>query len=397
MTRLLLFSAVSAAMLSLCVESAGAADLDQIHDHLMPLRDRAPDSRNAPQPGFLAARDGARDWIEAQLATLTPAEDVAAFEEKLNAAIVAADLACIEGKAPGYDRCAGPRGTDARGYLGPIEVERVRDLLLIERAVGAVCGFDETTALYTWNGTRWSRVIDMAQSAEDGIYTPEQIEQVFFTGLPGKPSSERLIATTSVRASCDAGWRPAHYQLWHVDADGAATALIEGREADVYIGRRGPAVSARLDHQTFLVEMDVASLDSTRQSRVAVRKFQIDNDGDGVTRVAPVALTPRDFVEEWLLAPWNSAAAWSAPSARASLQKTHAVAHAAQMNGRFRGPTQRCADESLQVSVMLNTGAYSFRVTQDGDTFQMQTAAPTPDSACATPEPGRDSRRTLFP
>ena len=84
-----------------------------------------------------------------------------------------------------------------------------------------------------------------------------------------------------------------------------------------WTGRADPAVSARSAGHDLLLEIDVMSLDPKRGRRVVVQRFAITEQTP--RRIAPFALTPRDFVEEWLRAPWSVASAWTQTAARAAL------------------------------------------------------------------------------
>src|SRR6185312_12800072 len=71
-----------------------------------------------------------------------------------------------------------------------------------------------------------------------------------------------------------------------------------------------PNDSASVD---VLIEFTEASIDAGVHNREAVRHFLIN--GDQVRRVDPVALSPRDFVDEWLTRDWKESARWSASPA----------------------------------------------------------------------------------
>jgi hypothetical protein len=58
-----------------------------------------------------------------------------------------------------------------------------------------------------------------------------------------------------------------------------------------------------------------------------------------VERIAPLAVDPRDFVEEWLQAPWNEAAAWS----ERELRKWHQPPGVC--TGIFHYPVAHCAGQ----------------------------------------------------
>jgi hypothetical protein len=376
---------------------AQAAPLDEVHAGLAPLRARA-ETPVMFDANYFQARRTLHAWIDGRIGATAQAADLRALTQDLNDEITRADLACADNVAPGYDRCTGPNAIDARGYLGPIEVLRVRDYLVVETSLGVACGFDETNLLYQWTRGRWRPVMSTAQTPDPkGAYVPENIEQIFFADVSEKAGDGRLIAATGVGPACAEMVRPAHYRLWHVAPSGKVSVLVDAREAKTYIGRRAPAVSARFEGLDLLVEMDIASLDPRTRSRQAVRRFHVDRTG--VNRVAPIALTPRAFVEEWLQAPWTLASNWTHADMRRALQSVHSHQNTNPPAGAFTGPTRRCASgaDLLQVALRLPSGETFFLLRDDGNgAYKMLAAGPKPNPTCTRPDAALDRPRSLF-
>jgi len=386
----------AAALLFLSAGHAAAADLDVVRKALTPLRQSTAEAARLP-PEFLAARDGVRDWIETHLARFPQNGDTGAFNTALNAEIAAKDLACAQAEAPGYNRCASPGEFNARGFLGAVAAERVRDLLIVQAEIGVACGFDETAYVYEWVKVGWRRLIDTSQTPAAGLYVPEQIQQIIFTTPENRPREALLLAVTGASPVCAGPVQAAHYRVWSAKRGGGASLAVDGRESESLIARRDPAVSARFDGREFLVEMNVRSMDAARRGRIAVRRFNFD--GDYARRVAPIALTPTDFVEEWLRAPWAAASAWTEPSVRAALEKIHDDAAADLSRARFSGSPRRCdkEDDMAQVGVRFANGERFFRVKMDaGGAFEMRAADSEPAKTCSRPDAGLDTPRSLF-
>jgi len=113
------------------------------------------------------------------------------------------------------------------------------------------------------------------------------------------------------------------------------------------------------------------SIDSGRLVREVVRNYSIR--GDHIQRVDPVALSPRDFVDEWLVRPWTESAAWSGA---AGLEEWHKKLHADwvagdstirlpciarhQICGRWalRPPTKRRISSQSPRCTSLSAGAH---------------------------------------
>jgi len=389
---------VVGALLLLTAQPAGAADLESVRASLTPLRAQPSEALPA---GFFTARDRLRDWVEAHLQSFPRTDDTAALTATLNAAVAAADLACADTKPPGYDRCTSPSARDeldARGYLGRVDVGTVRDLLIVKTELGVACGFDQTVYVYEWANGRWRRMMDTAQRPDAaGGYLAEQIQQVMFGQPANMPPENLLLVTTGVQPVCGSSFRPAHYRVWAVKRAGASAQMIDGRESNAYVGgAREPAVSARFAGEGLLVEMDIASIDPARRTRTAVRRF--DFDAAGAHRIAPIALTPRDFVEEWLAAPWSAASAWTAPATRTALENIHREINAGGGRASFIGATQRCAKDAdtAQVTVRFANGEKSFRMKHDPAGAYEMRAVDSAAAICSTPDSSLDTPRSLF-
>jgi len=59
----------------------------------------------------------------------------------------------------------------------------------------------------------------------------------------------------------------------------------------------------------FDLRFHASSVDLDIHNRLWIRHFSVI--GDEVRRIAPVAVSPRDFVGEWIVSSWREAAGWS--------------------------------------------------------------------------------------
>src|SRR5262249_47418848 len=91
-----------------------------------------------------------------------------------------------------------------------------------------------------------------------------------------------------------------------------------------------------------IIEFTQRSVDSGVHNREALRHFLIE--GDRVRRVAPVALSPRDFVDEWMTRPWSESHEWCSSQ---GLSKWHQKLSADFVGGDFLGDTTHCQTPDL--------------------------------------------------
>jgi hypothetical protein len=138
-----------------------------------------------------------------------------------------------------------------------------------------------------------------------------------------------------------------------------------------------------------LIEFTEGSIDAGIHNREAIRHYLID--GDKVRRVDPVALGPRDFVDEWLTRPWKESATWSASPA---LEQWHRKFHAGSVGGEFTDATRHCQTPDLwQVA---SGGTYFLIRWTPPFRFTMIKISNRPWPLCTQPDREADAWRTLF-
>jgi hypothetical protein len=163
-----------------------------------------------------------------------------------------------------------------------------------------------------------------------------------------------------------------------------------------YLGMHDPPIQGSVGPGDVLVEYTVASME---QSRPEIRHYVVDQDK--VARVDPIALGPRDFVEEWILRPWAEIARWTEPGARAKMQRRHRARHEAS---QFIHATLRCGQKPDLWQVAIDFGdtekqapEYSLIRWRPPYRFTMVDVSDRSWPGCVEPDPAADEVRTLFP
>jgi len=151
-----------------------------------------------------------------------------------------------------------------------------------------------------------------------------------------------------------------------------------------------------------LIEFTQSSIDDGVHNREGIRHFLIE--GDQVRRVDPVALSPRDFVDEWLTRGWDESAVWSESP---TLRHWHAKLHADFVSGEFGDRTMHCQSHDLwQVTVEPwnaqknfepEPKAYFLVRWRPPYHFTMVNISEKAWPRCARQDPEADEWRTLFP
>lgn len=242
----------------------------------------ADDARGAT-PQLTVAKHLLRDWLESQLPPQNEGEG--GLAARLNAELRAAGLFC--------DAPLCENGTWL-GYLNEIRIHRTGpEMLVLQTSIGIVCGFDDSAYLYKWSSAGWRRI----WASEQNVYTkqayrPQMIESV-------NVSDDRVL-TLGIQPWCSSTWRGMYYRAYRL---GRATPILDKEAFGWLTGY--PPIRGSITRDDILVEFTIASMDPAVHSRPAILHYSTKGAGPP-KRIDPVALSPRDFVEEWLGNDWNS-------------------------------------------------------------------------------------------
>ena len=387
---------LAAAVWMAATASAQDARLNALHATLETLHSHAKDAsieNLGGRPELTIAKHQLRDWIETQLGSLKNDGDEKAFADRVNKSLKAVSVA---GTADDQNLL---------GSLSEVRIGREADILIVTTAVGILCQNDESVYAYGPVGGRWQRVWESEQNDySERQYSPQHIVAVHVSRLflGGPP----FVMTLGNYWGCASTWKALYYRVWRVDPSGSKL-LIDNTEGSWLrtqasaVGSIGPGKTningnAPMD---VLIEFTEGSIDAN--TREAVRNFLID--GDHVRRVDPVALSPRDFVDEWLTRGWKESADWSAS---ATLQQWHQKLHADFVSGEFVYPTMHCQTPDLwQVTFTPSNAKKNFAAEpavyflirwRPPYHFAMMDVSDKPWSRCTREDPDADEWRTLF-
>ncbi len=380
--------------------SAQDAQLGALRATLATLRSHAAAATMetpAPGPEHAAAKHELRDWIETQLGSLKDGGDEQALADHINEAL----------KAAGF--MAAAEEQNLLGYLGAVSVSSQSGLLIVTTGVGILCQLDESVYGYKRVNGQWQRIWESEQSDySPKKYAPQYIVavQVWQPFKDGHEEGPAFVMTLGNEWACASTWHTVYYRVWRIDSSGAKLLIDDSQWA--WLRTRTYAVGsiagdwssepARVD---VLIELTQRSIDAGVHNREAIRHFLIE--GDQVRRVDPVALSPRDFVDEWLTRGWNESAAWSAAP---TLRQWHGKLHADFVGGEFRGPTMHCQTPDLwQVTFEPHNAEKNFKPEpkvyflvrwRPPYHFTMMSISDKPWPRCTQEDPEADEWRTLF-
>jgi hypothetical protein len=312
--------------------------LAALHQTLLSLHAQAGVSVVDPGggPKLTLAKHQLRDWIEAQLGRIEKEGDEAKASERINKALEKVSV------APPKD------SQNLFGSIGDVDLKWESGLLIVITRVGIVCEQDESVYGYKRINGKWQRIWESEQNDYQN-YTPQHINEVhaWQSYEDGKETGPAYILTLGNEWGCESFWHAVYYRIWRVDSTGSKNLVDESgfgylRRRSYIVGSIGNSPMHFSGPVDAIIEFTQGSVDGGVHNREAVYHFLIE--GDEVRRVAPVALSPRDFVDEWMTHPWSESQAWSSSP---DLVMWHQKLHADFVGGTFLGDTMHCQTPDL--------------------------------------------------
>ena len=329
---------VLAILLTCCgaaAQNSGLAELRFELEALRPHRQEHRETRGAT-PELTRVKHHLRDWAEAQLAAFGVTDDEDALNRSIQETLVASGVLCPDG-------CI----QTALGYIDLVRVRREREFLTVQTSVGIACGYDDSEYVYEWRNGTWRKIFETEQDNYTPTgYTPQTIYAVHVS--PPDESGSRLVLSIGSKPGCSSAFQPLYYRIWRMAPREAKPRLLLDSSEVTYMGDYPPARGTASSGEVRLE----FTRDGTGygEGHQAVRHFSVR--GNIAKQVEPVAPTPRDFVEEWLDAPWKQSAAWSESPA---LSTWHFKLHRDDGMGDFPDAPVQCSEPDVwQIGIRLH-------------------------------------------
>jgi len=266
------------------------------------------------------------------------------------------------------------------------------NLVGVQLSFGVACGHDTMLLLYTRQAEEWRQVLRW--QSEDYRAASGAFGDLFqYLVFPGKIPDEWTAVVKHGTPSCTSCWSSFDIDVLDT-AHGAAPQKLQLHRKEGYYRCEddGAGLMRRVDG--FEIRVRDMSIDPGVWARKVIYRYRIV--GSDVERVQPVALNVRDFVDVWLWAKWNEAAAWSAPENLQSLEKEHSrltklrnFEPPAESVIMGFGAVQSCSNDSkgFQVTLDLDPGApVYFAVREGAGSFTMLSASDRRDPTCEGPD-----------
>jgi len=280
-------------------------------------------------------------------------------------------------------------GCDAQCAINPYHdlpefgVERTDDarhLLAIVARQRIQCGHDTLLWVYEADAGGWRERLRWQAPPYDKV--SGALEAFDYRISPPDASGAWYVLVKDIMPWCSSTWSTIRYAALRPGATPSTPRIVFHAHDSMWWGNDdiGTLAAAAGD---FEVRFHAASIEPAVHNRVYIRHFAID--GGQVRRVPPVALTPRDFVDEWIVSKWTDAAQWSAPEQRAPLAAWHVRLHG---NGapyyEFFAARKCAATQHVEVELLApeDQRSYFLQVDTSAD-LRMLRVANTADPHCA--------------
>lgn len=350
--------------------------------------DRASDRLAAARGALLALPAGNDDETDVSPETR---RGLAAMKARLGE-FVAAHMRCVSGdvlpaavasalsdQMPASDPPAGTDKAKERYHLSfAVRVGTDPRVVAVTAKIQMACGSDAMLLLFTQDadGT-WKEVLRWQSAAYATI--AGAFEAFDYRLSPTDGQGRWFVVAKSIAPWCSSTWSTIRYAVLRPVPGTTRPKVLLNAEDPIWWGNEDLG-TLTVGREEFDLRFHAGSIDLGIHNRVWVRRFSVI--GNAVQRIPPVAVNPRDFVDEWIVSPWRLAAQWSS-------LKTEALRELHERLRKIRyfefESVRRCWDapDHYQVGLRQDDGepVYFFQV-RGADSYTMAGAATKPAKAC---------------
>ncbi len=253
-------------------------------------------------------------------------------------------------------------------------------LLSVVVQIPIPCGSDSLWLVYARHDGGWRRVLQWTSEPYTRI---DGAWDAFQHAVSPRNADGRWFAVVShIRPWCSSSWSTLDYTVLRPGADADRPLRVLSGSDSLWWGGDD---MGRLDVDAGHAELRFrgASIDLGAHNREFIRRYDVS--GTTPRRVAPVADSPRDFVDEWIVSSWPVSRLWSQEASATALEHAHGQIRVARKDASFEfGDTMACAaGDAVQVELRDGDDAsWFFRVAGRSD-YRMVAVARQGDPQCA--------------
>jgi hypothetical protein len=319
--------------------------------------------------GIAAMKARLGDFVDASMRCTPQVSDPTAIDRQLSA------LAHASARADEPPKEAGLYGQEL-SFAAAKPADQPR-LIAITASFQIECGSDAMLFVFApdhgiwrealrWQNKPYRTIAGAFWSLDYAISPPDRLGRWF-------------VVTKSVSPSCSSTWSTITYTILRpLPHRRGPRALLTGSDSMWCGSEDFGTLTAR--PTSVDLRFHAASIDSGLHNRVWIRHFTVI--GNAVRRVQPVAVSPGDFVDAWIVSSWRDASAWSAKRAAGTLRRSHRRLHKLRYFDYVS--IRRCSDGPDHHQIELaheDDPPYYFHVLGQ-TTYEMFAVATKPDVAC---------------
>lgn len=256
-----------------------------------------------------------------------------------------------------------------------------RRLISITATFDIECADDTILLVFSPGRTAWQEILRWQSPPY------KEVSGAFWAfqyGISPDEAGKWYVATAYINGWCSSTWSMINYNVLRVSSVSSQPKVLLAKSDSIWWGNEdfGHLIVNRTDFQ---LRFDSNSIDAGVLVRKIIRRYAVK--GDTVYRIPPVALSPRDFVDEWIVSPWSAARRWSATQDLQELQSMHDKISKLESDPATDfsyGAFQHCTNSTRTFQITLcpeKGGAFYFRV-KSGPFFRMIDVKETPDPDC---------------
>jgi hypothetical protein len=257
-----------------------------------------------------------------------------------------------------------------------------QDLIGIVATFDVACGDDAMLLIYRRDGDGWRESLRWQSNGYDTV--AGGLWSFDYAISPPDSAGHWFVAVKSVAPWCNSTWSEIRYALLRPGETASAPKTIGKGSDSIWWGTEDMGtLSVTKDSADFRFHAE--SIDDGVHDRVWIRHFRVA--GDSVARIQPVAVSPRDFVDEWIVAPWAQAKDWSRKDRMTLLHAAHEIAQGEKKDEGFEfSAAQKCSDapDHYQITLApMDESKPSYFQLRGTGAFTMLSVDRAPAKACA--------------
>ena len=271
------------------------------------------------------------------------------------------------------------------GYQMDFEVRRPRsqpDLAAVTAKFQIECGEDTVLMIFAFGKGAWREILHAQSKPYKSI--ADAWATFDYAISPADDQGKWYVLEKSIAPWCSSTWSTIRYAVLRPGPASVNPKVVLSRSDSIWFG--GDDVGTlKAERNNFEVRFHAESIDTGVHNRVWVRHFRIDDNS--IRRIAPVALSPRDFVDEWIVSPWDEAIGWSVDSP--NLARMHARLSQHKYHDSYNYDSAiRCpgAHPHYQIAVDSDETNENFYFLVSGDLdYRMEAISMAPNPSCRGP------------